>query len=69
MRLEWARHDWVPKWVKCTSLPYLKDILTDVRMVDVRMLGRTDVHGGPYGGFMDIWMDVFANIRMDVNTE
>jgi len=40
MRLEWARHDWVPKWVKCTSLPYLKDILADVRLdaqcLDVR---------------------------------
>ena len=43
------RHDWFPKWVKCTSLPYLKDIFTDVR-ADVRVLGRTDVHGGLYGG-------------------
>ena len=56
-------------WVECMSLQYLKDILADVRM-DARMLGRTDVHMEEVRVEVvkDIWMDVFTNTRMDVNT-
>ena len=62
-----GKHDWVPKWVRCMSLPCLKDIFADVRM-DAHMLGRTHVHMEVrLEAVMDIWADVFTNTRMDVN--